>query len=248
MKGVRFHGLDALALARRLDLPYVLLLSQTSSTMDEAHALAAQGARAGTLVLAQSQTAGRGRSGGTWIGVDGESILCTIIERPASATALTVLSLRVGLGVAAALDAFADETIGLKWPNDLLIDGGKVAGILIEARWRNTQPDWVAIAIGLNAGSAPPGMPRARGLKHGTSRLSVLSAIVPAMRVAAHRVGPLTDPELAAWKARDRLAGRRVSAPVAGVIGGILPTGELLIETADGPAALRSGSVTLEEA
>jgi hypothetical protein len=68
------------------------------------------------------------------------------------------------------------------------------------------------------------------------------------MRFAAQGDGPLTEIELAAWKQRDRLAGRRVSAPVAGVISGILPTGELLIETADGPAALRSGSVTMEDA
>lgn len=248
MKRALYDGLDATALARRLDLPRVVLLARTSSTMDEAHALAARAAVAGSLVLAHMQTAGRGRSGGTWIGVEGSSILCTLIERPLSPAVVNVLSLRVGLGVAAALDAFADASVGVKWPNDLLIEGGKVAGILIEARWREGRPEWVAIAIGVNVGPPPPEMARARGLRPGTSRLAVLDAIIPAMRAAAQREGPLTEPELASWKQRDRLAGRWVRAPVAGVIGGILPTGELLIETADGPAALRSGSVTMEDA
>src|SRR5262245_1081458 len=104
MSDTVYDGLDALALTRRLRLPRVVLRNVTTSTMDDAHALAASAAVAGTLVLANAQTAGRGRSGGQWIGVDGESILCTIIERPESADMLSVLSIRVGLAAANALD------------------------------------------------------------------------------------------------------------------------------------------------
>lgn len=242
-----YDGLDGTALARRLGVPQVVLLAQTSSTMDEAHARAAQGALPGTMILAESQTAGRGRSGGSWIAVDGDSILCTIIERPATAAALTVLSLRIGLGVAQALDAFADAPVTVKWPNDLFVGDRKVAGILVEARWRDQRPDWVATAIGVNVGAAPSGVPAAGGLRPGTSRLDVLQAIVPPMRDAAQRTGPLSPAELLAWRTRDRLRGRRVSRPVAGEVSGILPTGELVIETAAGPAAVRSGSIILED-
>ena len=225
----------------------MLVLPQTTSTMDEAHALAARGAAAGTLVLAHVQTAGRGRSGGSWVAVEGASVLCTLIERPRHTSALDVLSLRVGLSVAAALDAFAAAPVGVKWPNDLIIDSGKVAGILVEARWRDSRLEWVAIAIGINVGAAPSQHGTARALRPGVARLMVLDAVVGALRGAAAKEGPLTQSELAAWSARDRLVGKRITAPVAATVRGILPTGELVLDTPTGEAALRSGSVTLAE-
>ena len=243
----RYDGLDEAALAARLGLPRVLILSCTTSTMDEAHAHAASGAPAGTLVLAHEQTQGRGRNGARWIGVAGASVLCTLIERPPVTAALDVLSLRVGLGMAAALDQFSPHPVRVKWPNDLLIDGGKFAGILIETRWREGRTDWVAIAAGIYVGDPPAGVPGAGGLRTAHRRLDVLCAVIPALRAAARRDGPLTAAELAEWEARDHLRGRRVRAPAAGVVRGILPTGEVQIETRDGMLALRSGSIALEE-
>jgi BirA family biotin operon repressor/biotin-[acetyl-CoA-carboxylase] ligase len=242
-----YDGLDPTALARRWSLPRVLVLQQTTSTMDEAHALAARGAAAGTLVIAHVQTAGRGRSGGAWVAVEGASILCTLIERPRHTSALDVLSLRVGLGVAASLDPFAPSPVGVKWPNDLIVGGGKVAGVLVEARWRDSRLEWVAIAIGINVGAAPSQHGTARALRAGVARLMVLDAVLGALRGAAAREGPLTHAELAAWTARDRLAGKRITAPVEATVRGVLPTGELALETPNGVAALRSGSVTLAE-
>jgi BirA family biotin operon repressor/biotin-[acetyl-CoA-carboxylase] ligase len=242
-----YDGLDPGALAARLRLPRVVVLERTTSTMDEAHALAANAAPGGTLVLAHVQTQGRGRSGARWIGVEGKSILCTLIERPSATAVLDVLSLRVGLGIAAALDVFADHPVGVKWPNDLMLEGGKFAGILIEARWRDGLPDWVAIAAGVNVGEPPGDIEGSRGLRAETSRLAVLDAIIPAMREAATKKGPLTAAEVAAWHVRDHLDGRRVRAPVIGVVRGILPTGEVQIETPDGLTAVRSGSITLED-
>jgi BirA family biotin operon repressor/biotin-[acetyl-CoA-carboxylase] ligase len=241
-----YDGLDPTALSRRWLLPRVVVLEKTTSTMDEAHSLAARGALGGTLVLAHSQTAGRGRSGGTWIAVEGASILCTMVERPARPGVLDVLSLRIGLGVASALDSYAEAPVGVKWPNDLIIDGGKVAGILVEARWRDTRLEWVAVAIGINVGAPPSDVSFARGLRAGTSRLEVLDVVIPALRGAAIREGPLSATELAAWAARDRLFGKRIVAPIAGKIRGLLPTGELLVDGQTGEVAIRSGSVTLE--
>ena len=247
MPEVLYDGLDSVVLAGRFHLPRVVVFDRTTSTMDEAHALAAGAAPAGTLVLAHMQTHGRGRGGAQWIGIAGSSILCTLIERPSSAAVLDVLSLRVGLGIAAALDAFADQPIGVKWPNDLIVDGGKFAGILIETRWREGRPDWVAIAAGVNVGEAPGEIEGARGLRSGGSRVEVLDAIIPAMRRAAMQEGPLTHAESVAWHGRDQLVGRRVRSPVVGVARGILPTGEVQIETPDGLTALRSGSITMED-
>jgi len=87
-------------------------------------------------VIANEQTAGRGRGGKSWQSSPGAGLWLTLIERPADTSGLGVLSLRVGLAAAEALDRFAPEPIRLKWPNDLYIDRSKLAGILVEARWR----------------------------------------------------------------------------------------------------------------
>ena len=245
MHDAAYDGLDEPGLERRLDLPMVVIQRQTASTMDDAHTLASKGAAAGTLVIAHQQSAGRGRSGGSWVGVEGKSILCTLIERPSDQDTVAVLSLRVGLALATAFDPFADQPVQLKWPNDLLANGGKVGGILIEARWRDQRPEWVAVAAGVNVGVAPSA-PGAAALNDDAGRLAVLDAMIPAMRAASAKRGALSPAELVAWRARDWLTGKRVSAPVRGTVTGVLATGELVIETADGPAAVRSGSITLE--
>jgi biotin-[acetyl-CoA-carboxylase] ligase BirA-like protein len=243
-----YDGADAAGLARRLGLPRVVLLAETTSTMDDAHALAGEGAAAGTLVLADVQTRGRGRSGGTWNAVAGSSILCTLIERVDASPALEVLSLRVGLNVATALDAYASVPVQLKWPNDIMIADGKAGGILIEARWRDDVPEWVAVAIGLNVGASPADVARSRPLGANTNRLDVLAAIIPAMRSAAAQHGGLTERELGAWRARDWLAGRHISSPVRGRVRGVLASGELQVETERGLENVRAGTVTLEDA
>src|SRR5581483_9095036 len=103
-------------------------------------------------------------------------IWLTLVERP-DATAIDVLSLRVGLALAPALDEFASAPVQLKWPNDLYVDGRKLAGILIEARWRDQSPDWVAIGVGINV-RPPASEPRAIGLRATADRLGVLQAII----------------------------------------------------------------------
>src|SRR5207253_2703530 len=107
-------------------------------------------APAGTLILAEEQFAGRGRQGRRWTSQPGAGIWLTLIERPSDAAALDVLALRCGLYAANALDTLAAHPIKLKWPNDLYSGGRKLAGILIETRWRGTSPEWVAIGFGLN--------------------------------------------------------------------------------------------------
>ena len=103
MMSVVLDGMDRSALAARWGLPAVHLHQQVLSTMDLAHEAASAGARAGTLVLAHEQLAGRGRSGGQWQTPPGGAVLATLIERPAASPALEVLSLRVGLALATGL-------------------------------------------------------------------------------------------------------------------------------------------------
>ncbi len=230
-----------------LELPRVELLESTTSTLDVAHRLAARGAPTGTLVIANEQTAGRGRGGKSWQSSPGAGLWLTLIERPSDTSGLGVLSLRVGLAAAEALDRFAPEPIRLKWPNDLYIDQGKLGGILVEARWREQAVEWVAIGLGVNV-QAPKDVETAAGLEPGTDRLDVLGELVPAVLAAARATGPLQADEMEKFDARDLARGRRCVEPALGRVAGITPTGELLVALADSVAPFRSGSLVLEDA
>ena len=233
-------------LARRLSLPRVELFAEVGSTLDIAHDRAAAGAVAGTLIVAEAQTAGRGRMGRVWQSAPGAGVWLTLIERPVDRAALDVLSLRVGLAVATALEPLVGETLGLKWPNDVYRAGRKLGGILVEARWRGDVPDWVAIGVGLNV-RTPPDQPAAIGLEStGVSRIDALCAIVPPIHAAAQAVGPLSASELLAFAARDIARGKRVTWPVSGVVQGIDGSGALVVETAEGPTRVQAGSLVLE--
>jgi BirA family biotin operon repressor/biotin-[acetyl-CoA-carboxylase] ligase len=243
---VTYDGVTAGELAAQLALPRVALFEEVDSTMDVAHALAKDGAPAGTLVLADAQRAGRGRGGKRWTSASGSGVWFTMVERPNDAAALDVLSLRVGLRVARALDRFAGIRVGLKWPNDLLLPRGKLGGILVEARWRDGGPDWVAIGVGVNQ-RVPGDVPAAAALGGGTPRLEVLAELVPAVRAAATARGHLGAPELADYAARDVLAGRTCRAPRPGRIAGIAEDGALLVVTLAGVERCRDGALLLEE-
>ena len=229
-----------------LGLPRVELLESTTSTLDVAHRIAARGAPAGTLVIANEQTAGRGRSGKSWQSSPGDGLWLTLIERPADSSGLGVLSLRVGLAAAEALDRFASEPIRLKWPNDLYVDERKLGGILVEARWREQAVEYVAIGLGVNV-QVPRNVQSAAGLEPGTDRLDVLAELVPAVLVASRATGPLKTDEMEEFDARDLARGRRCIEPAVGRVAGITPTGELLVALADAVAQFRSGSLVLED-
>ncbi|MDP9178100.1 MAG: biotin--[acetyl-CoA-carboxylase] ligase [Gemmatimonadota bacterium] len=238
-------GYSATELAGELGLPRVELLEHTRSTLDVAHNLAAKGARAGTLVIADRQTEGRGRGGSAWSSPAGTGLWLTLIERPADGSGVDVLSLRTGIHAARALDLFAEEPVRLKWPNDLYVDGGKLGGILIEARWREQKIEWCAIGIGINV-ARPQDVPGAAALEPGTRRIDVLTELIPGLREAAACTGELTSPELLEFDTRDLARGRQCTEPAQGVVRGITASGELLVALADSVARFRSGSLTLE--
>ena len=240
---VTYDGYDPAALARLLDVPRLVVFDSTTSTMDDAHGLAAVGAPAGTVLLADRQAAGRGRNGRRWTSESGQGIWMTIIERPNDPRAVDVLSIRVGLRAAAALDRYATSPIGLKWPNDLYVGDGKLAGILIEARWRASRIDWLAIGIGVNV-RPPNDVAGAAALRDGTERVDVLAELVPAVRAAASARDVLTPREVEAFTARDVARGRTSVEPVAGTVLGINDAGELLVDTGTGVRAVRDGSLT----
>ncbi len=231
-----------------------------ASTMDEAHVLAAGGAPSGTVVVADVQTAGRGRSGSTWVSQAGDGLWCTLVERAVPEHALEVLSLRVGMAIADVVAPWCDGVVGLKWPNDVLVQDAesgtftarKLAGVLTEARWRDGQVDWVAIGVGINLRvptTALVGRPAA-ALDPGTDRAQLLAALVPRLRDVARRDGPLRADECQEWDARDLMRGRACVEPAVGVVDGIAANGALCI-AAEPPTAervlCRSGSLRMRE-
>jgi BirA family biotin operon repressor/biotin-[acetyl-CoA-carboxylase] ligase len=240
-----YDGLSAVVIAARLDIP-VHLYASVGSTMDIAHAMGAAGAPAGTLILADEQTAGRGRKGTAWHSPSARGIWLTLLERPDDASGLEVLSLRVGLAAARALDGFTAGPVRVKWPNDLFVGRGKLAGVLVEARWRAGRPDWVALGLGVNA-RPPRNVGGAAALRDGTSRLDVLSSLVPVVRSAAARRGPLDASELNEFADRDCARGRRCVTPARGVVIGVTADGRLAVQTPAGVEHHRAGSLVLEE-
>ena len=242
----RYAGVDTATIAARCGVPHVVLYDAVTSTLDVAHPLARDGAPAGTLILAERQTAGRGRGGRAWVSEEGAGIWLTLVAHPTDDAALDVLSLRVGLAAARALEAFTEFEVRVKWPNDLMLDDGKLGGILIESRWREERVDWVAIGIGINC-RVPQDISNARALRDGVSRVDVLGALVPAVRAAAAMRGALAAPELHDFERRDWARGRRCVAPVAGIVRGIDARGGLVVRTSAGDVAARSGSLLLEE-
>lgn len=230
--------------------PGIVRLASVASTMDALHELAQAGAPAGTAVVAEEQTAGRGSRGRTWASPPG-GLWVSVLARPASA-GLELLSLRAGLAVAELLDRQgAAARLELKWPNDLMLDDRKTGGILCEARWQGAGLAWVVIGLGLNVTNAPP-----PALGAGTTHLAralpgltpeaLAEPVVAALRAVDAAAGPLTDAERARYATRDWLRGRALEAPVAGAAAGIAADGALLVRRADGTtAAVRAGTVVL---
>jgi BirA family biotin operon repressor/biotin-[acetyl-CoA-carboxylase] ligase len=124
---------------------------RVTTTMDIAAELAAQGAPAGTVVLAEEQTEGRGREGRRWLAPPGTSLLFTVVARPPFAVVQDErLAVRVAEHVARAIAATCGLEPTLKEPNDLLVRGRKLVGILLQSRVRSELLDYLLIGIGIN--------------------------------------------------------------------------------------------------
>ncbi len=208
--------------------------------MELAHAAAAEGAAHGAAFVAARQRIGRGSRGRSWVSERG-GLWCSVIARPASADAFAALSLRVGLAVADALEAQVPglPAVALKWPNDLLVEGRKVAGILCEASWSGSQCRWVVVGLGINVRNPVPGSlagtaTRCIAWAPDATVEQLVDPILAAVARAATNAGPLTDGELTAFLRRDALAGRRVREPMVGEAVGVQADGSLLVRDMTG--------------
>jgi BirA family biotin operon repressor/biotin-[acetyl-CoA-carboxylase] ligase len=247
--GLALDGVAAAALALRWGVPRCELVGQLGSTLDVIHALGTQGAPAGATVIAEEQTAGRGRDGRSWHSPPG-GVWLGMLLRPAR-RALATVTIRAGLALADAVDALLGRAeTRLKWPNDVLLGDRKLAGILGEARWQGGRLEWLAVGVGVNVCNAiPPGVARsAVALVEwlpAVRRLDLLDRLVPALAGIAPDAATLSPAECQAFAARDWLSGRELRAPAAGRATGLAPDGALLIHSDTGTVAVREGHVEL---
>ena len=134
----------------------LIALDEADSTNDEAKARAAAGAAEGTVVWARQQRAGRGRRGREWVSPPGNLYVSVILRPACEARHVAQLSFVAALAALDLVDGPLPGRAQCKWPNDILVDGGKVAGILLEsALGPGGHVDWVVLGVGVNLASHP---------------------------------------------------------------------------------------------
>lgn len=145
---------------RALPLARVVYFEETDSTNAQGLLLAAQGAQDNTLLVAEQQSAGRGRFGRKWVTAPGTSLAFSLILKPTPAEAahLSLFALLGASAVRAAAQAECQCSALVKWPNDVLLDGRKTSGILAESAWQGENLGGLVLGIGINVlpGSVPP--------------------------------------------------------------------------------------------
>jgi BirA family transcriptional regulator, biotin operon repressor / biotin---[acetyl-CoA-carboxylase] ligase len=247
---VTIDDIPANLLARRWGVPQCGVFRTLSSSLDAIHDVAAQGAPAGTVVVVEEQTAGRGRDGRTWRSPVGGVWLGMLLRPPVPV--LGALSLRVGLVLADVVDDLVGRgaRTRLKWPNDVLVDDRKIAGILCEGRWQGETLQWLGVGVGVNVANEIPSelAGRAIALREmlpDVRRLDLLDRLVPALLPLTTHHAPLTESECTEFARRDWLRGRQIRAPISGRAAGVRPDGALLVDTGAGTTMVREGHVEL---
>jgi BirA family biotin operon repressor/biotin-[acetyl-CoA-carboxylase] ligase len=233
---------------------------QVGSTNEEARRLAREGAPEGTLVLTEYQESGRGRLDRRWVAPPASSLLLSLVFRPPLAPhQIQRLTMACGLAVAEAIESETGLTVGLKWPNDIVVERAKLGGILTEIELQGQRVDYAVVGIGLNVNLDPGRLPEdllasatslSHLLGHDVARLPLLRRLLQAIeaRYLALRTGRSPHSE---WTERLVNLGRPVvvSTPgsdLQGVAEGVNPEGALLVRLADGRLeTVVAGDVTL---
>jgi BirA family biotin operon repressor/biotin-[acetyl-CoA-carboxylase] ligase len=227
----------------------LVALDSVGSTNDEAAQLADAGSPEGTVVWSREQTGGRGRRGRVWASPVGNLYTSTILRPDCPAQRAAELGFAAALAVADIVPA--GREVRVKWPNDVLVDGGKIAGILLESAIGQTgQVQHVVAGIGVNVGFAPQ-LPEMRypGSALGGSveaALEKLTAALAARLAEWRREG--FETVRAAWLAKAGPLGAEVDVKlgeglVRGRFAGLDREGALLLDTATGPRKIVSGEL-----
>jgi BirA family transcriptional regulator, biotin operon repressor / biotin---[acetyl-CoA-carboxylase] ligase len=244
----------------------VLAFDRIGSTNDVAHEQARAGADDGLLVVAEEQTAGRGRLARTWWAPSGTCLLMSVLLRPSStghvlsAAQAGQLTMSLGLGAVEAIGELTGLRAHLKWPNDLLIGGRKLGGMLTELDTDENRLNYAVLGFGLNvdvdfaaAGAPAELVLTATSLQteagHPVDRLTLLAALLEHTERWYDRVLAGESPH-EAWAQRLDTLGRRVrvsfiAGSMEGMAVGVTPEGGLLVQDDGGVVrTVWSGDVT----
>lgn len=225
----------------------IVYLEQTTSTNDEARRLAEAGAPEGTVVVADYQSAGRGRQGRTWQAPFGSCLLLSVVFRPSvPPDQVQRLTMTAGLAVVDAIEERTGLHADLKWPNDIIIRGQKLGGILTEVGVTRSRVDFVVLGIGLNVNLDPvllsgelisPATSLSAEVGRDIPRLPLLRSLLERLeeRYLHAGTGNLLVDE---WAQRLTTIGQRVAVTLPdgalqGVATGVDERGALLVRTPD---------------
>ena len=237
----------------------ILYFQETPSTMDEAARLAGEGAAEGTVVVAESQTAGRGRQGRSWVSRSG-NLYFSIIFRPA-AEVLPLLSMLAGVASARSIRKVTGLDPRLKWPNDVMLRGKKVGGILLESVVSGDQTDYAVLGIGVNVSLDTQSSREIAGLAtslndaagHAVAPEEVLRQVLHDLDSLYLQASQGKSSPLAEWTALLDTLGQRVEARwgdevYVGLAESVDNSGNLQIRLDDGRrVTLTAGDVTLHD-
>jgi BirA family transcriptional regulator, biotin operon repressor / biotin---[acetyl-CoA-carboxylase] ligase len=258
----RWDGTAVALATRRIGRP-LWHYASVSSTMPLAHDLAGSGASDGTAILADEQTAGRGRRGRSWEAPAGSAILCSLILRPPlPPQELFLLTAAVSVGLCCGVERATGQRPQVKWPNDLVLAGGKLAGILTESRFLGSRLAYVVVGFGMNVAIRPdalsPGRPGALPpislaavLGNAPERLDVLVAILAAIDDAYELLwSGCGDALWSDWRSRLAGVGEAIrveteAGPLVGTFADVARDGALLLATAHGTERILVGDVVL---
>lgn len=238
---------------------------EVPTTQRVAAEMADEGAAQGTVVIAEHQSAGRGRMGRSWHSPAGVNLYMTIILRPSLPLGhVPRLSLVAGVAAAEALETVAPGIVALKWPNDVWLSGRKTCGIIAEAVTDAAQGlRCVLLGIGINVNLALKDVPpdlrdKATSVRIATGRACDRIELAAALFNRLHsRYMEIEASGFAAvrpaWERYSALTGRRVTVVdgdtrTNGAVRGIDDDGALLLETETGPARILTGDVSIEGA
>ena len=204
--------------------------------------------------FAETQTAGRGRSGARWHSPPGENLYASVLLQPHVEPAeIAPLTLAVGAELAGVLERLAPGRVSIKWPNDLWLDGKKLAGILVEGQIRGERLASVVVGVGVNVATRlfPPELDAiATSLAQAGVDVDRNELAVELVAAVLRAEASFVERGISAWlvhlRALDALRGRRVRVEaVEGLASGIDDLGRLLVEAPDGVHAIHSGHVEL---
>ena len=232
---------------------------KVGSTNTVAMTAAAEGAPEGSAFLAEEQTAGRGRGANSWQSPRSTGIYCSVILRPAlPPSEVLALSLAVGLAVRAAIhDVDSRVPVDLKWPNDVLINGKKVCGILTEMNAEATRVRYIVVGIGINVNqeSFPKDLP-ATSLRLVTgsewSRVELVAALLKSLEREYRLLADDSDAKEAilqrfaansSWVLGKKVRIEENGSAFEGTTEGLDPRGFLQVRTPHGVQTVLSGTV-----